>query len=353
VSEKTPHVESLTVCCFPLVHKENSVLTSLYAVLRERGFELIPWKWGPDLRKAHIFHVHWPDAVVMGRSKARALVKTGLFLFSSFVFRLRGTRIVQHVHNIGSHDQLHPRLEAFMWSVFLPMVDCFVHLNSASIDEMKRKWPRIASKRHEVVFHPHYEIEGTSHGKMRREDVRKSIGLDSSTRLLLSFGLIRPYKGIEDLISSFVAAAMPETHLLVVGRPYCEEYGARLCAMAKNQDHITLRLEYLPDDELSDLIAAADFVVMAHRKLNNSGVAMLALANGRAICAPALGAIPEISHIVGQDWVHLFDPPLDAADLLSLPNPPDGAPDLSAFHPDSVGLKLAQIMTEVASSPRS
>ena len=180
--------DKLSVCCFPLEHSENAVMDLIYGPVRKFDIELRAYDWFlSNFKKADIFDVHWPDAVVMGQSTPKAIAKIGALLLSVFMFRLRGVKIVYHVHNIGSHDKYHPALERFFWSVFIPRVDLFIHMNSASEKKFKEVFADARQSRHEVIFLPHYK-ETVEMPKASRAVVREKYGLKDSSHVYLCFG---------------------------------------------------------------------------------------------------------------------------------------------------------------------
>ena len=90
------------------------------------------------------------------------------------------------------------------------------------------------------------------------------------------------------------------------------------------------------------LIAASDLVVVAHSKLNNSGVALMALSSDRPILAPARGAILDYAETPGAPWVTMFDPQLGPSEIATSiarcsSIPPGAAPDLSFCDAEVVG----------------
>lgn len=109
----------------------------------------------------------------------------------------------------------------------------------------------------------------------------------------LFLGAIAEYKGVEDLLAAF--AALPRhvrATLTVAGS--CPDPGlaARLRALAdRAAGRVTLRLQRVPDDELADLYAAADIVVLPFRRVTTSGSALLALGHGRPLLIPGHSAL--------------------------------------------------------------
>ena len=104
------------------------------------------------------------------------------------------------------------------------------------------------------------------------------------------------YKGVDDLLAAFVS--LPEdvaACLTVAGQ--CDDSGlrSRLCALArKGGGRVVLRLERIPEEEVVQLLNAADVVVLPFRRVTTSGTAMLALSHGRPLIVPDLPGLAEI-----------------------------------------------------------
>jgi glycosyltransferase involved in cell wall biosynthesis len=292
-----------------------------------------------------IFHIHWPDAVVMGKSQTRAFIKFLLFLTSVITFRTRGTKIVYSVHNIGSHDERFPLIERLLWSTFLPNVDVFIHMNSDSLLRFQQLNPQTASKKHVVIFLPHYAHNLKLEGR-NKETIRARFGFDLDKHIFLSFGLLRPYKGLETLIRAFGELSDENARLIIAGRPHSAEYATSLRLLCAKDSRISLLLRFVPDDELTDLLIACDTVVMAHRKVNNSGVAMMALSVNRPLIAPALGALPEMAATAGTEWFTFFDDLTSdvlRSSILKTKSTDGKRPNLSSFEPGIVTAQLEEL----------
>ena len=124
--------------------------------------------------------------------------------------------------------------------------------------------------------------------------------------------LLRAYNGLEALIEAFEKLTDEEGgkaasgELLIAGRPFDQAYGNELERLVKGNPRIKLIKRFVTDAELNELLYACDTVVMAHKKVNNSGIALMALSANRKLIAPELGALPELARIVGPQWVTLF-----------------------------------------------
>ena len=100
----------------------NPHLPLLYDHVRLLGIKVEDWTILRGLLgRADLWHLHFPDAVVYPRSTLKSALGTALFCMLLQLARWRGTRILWTVHDLGSHDQLHPRVEAWFWGVFVPL----------------------------------------------------------------------------------------------------------------------------------------------------------------------------------------------------------------------------------------
>ena len=119
-------------------------------------------------------------------------------------------------------------------------------------------------------------------------------GLDGR-RVVLFFGLVRPYKGVDLLVEAF-AATPDDAVLLVVGMPRMPieplERRARELGIAERVRFVP---RFVPDEELPAYFRRADVVVLPYREIDQSGVLYTALAFGSPLLLSAVGGFPEIA----------------------------------------------------------
>jgi glycosyltransferase involved in cell wall biosynthesis len=148
---------------------------------------------------------------------------------------------------------------------------------------------RIAPERLDVVPHGHFAEWYPS--APIRADARNALGLALDQTVVLHFGNIRTYKGVNELVSIFRESPEPGLHLAVVGRPKTEEVGRELRALAEGDDRITLDLGFVKEERLVQYIAASDVVALPYDYSLTSGSAVLAASLGRPIIAPSTGCL--------------------------------------------------------------
>ena len=124
----------------------------------------------------------------------------------------------------------------------------------------------------------------------------RTLGSDGEPRRFLFFGRVQEYKGVDDLLTAFLA--IPENagaRLTVAGQ--CDDPGlrSRLYALAaKGGARVVLRLGYVPQEEVAQMFAGADVVVLPFRRITTSGSAILALGHGRPLIVPDLPALADL-----------------------------------------------------------
>ncbi len=129
-----------------------------------------------------------------------------------------------------------------------------------------------------------------------KSEARRRLGI-AEENVLLFFGLIRTYKGVEYLIEAF--ETLPEelinkTRLLIVGELW-EGSGEVLKRIqnSKYRDKISLVPKYVPDDEVPLYFSAADALALPYIRASQSGVAHIAMSFGKAVVVSEVGGLKE------------------------------------------------------------
>ena len=127
--------------------------------------------------------------------------------------------------------------------------------------------------------------------------------------VILFFGLVRPYKGVDVLIEAF--GAIEGAELWIAGMPRMSLEPLRELA-ARAPGPVRFIPRYVVDAEIPALMRRADLVVLPYREIDQSGVLYTALAFARPLVLSAVGGFPEIAERHGAAELV---PPGDAAAL--------------------------------------
>ncbi len=164
-----------------------------------------------------------------------------------------------------------------------------------------------------MVPHGHYRDSYPS--TLTPGEARGRLGIDTATPVLLHFGLLRPYKNVPHLVSTFAQAALPDALLLIAGKPFDDQVRGDVEAAAAAVPGVRLELRYIRPDEVQLFFLAADLVVLPYQRILNSGAALLALSFARPVLVPSMGSMVEHQEDFGDDWIRLYEGELRADDL--------------------------------------
>lgn len=205
------------------------------------------------------------------------------------IVRLRGKRVILTVHNVNPHERAWWK-KALNSSVLRLANEYIVH-NEGSRNLFLGK-TRTGKTVH-VIPHP---IIGIEESKILREDLRKRYGYDEANRVLLFFGNIRDYKGLDVLIEAFSRLNNRKARLIIAGKPWksFDRYERQLRELGL-VSRTRKFLEFIPDKEAAELFSIADVVVYPYREFDaSSGSASLALHFAKAIVVTDVGGLPEL-----------------------------------------------------------
>ncbi len=110
--------------------------------------------------------------------------------------------------------------------------------------------------------------------------------------VILCFGLLRPYKGIEDLLQAF--RRTPDAELWIVGNPRMDVGPLRELA-AEAAGRVRFVTRFVEDAEIPAIFRRADLVALPYLDAEHSGVLYTALAFGKPLLLSTVGGFPEVA----------------------------------------------------------
>jgi glycosyltransferase involved in cell wall biosynthesis len=145
------------------------------------------------------------------------------------------------------------------------------------------------------AFHPRFEAsefaEAPSESAIQAERSRQG----NPELLLLTFGAIRPYKGVDIALEALsLVAADIDVRLVVAGRSWGNG-AAQLRVMVQEHglgDRVEIRDRFIPNDEAALLFGAAHASLLPYRSASQSGVVQLSFAHGCPVIATRVGGLP-------------------------------------------------------------
>jgi glycosyltransferase involved in cell wall biosynthesis len=144
--------------------------------------------------------------------------------------------------------------------------------------------------------------------------------------VILFFGLLRPYKGLDTLLEAFRRVKGAE--LWIVGNPRMDEEPLRRLA-AEAPGRVRTVTRFVDDAEIPAIFRRADLVVLPYRDAEHSGVLYTALAFGKPLVLSAVGGFPEVAEHRAARLVPPEDPAALAAALGELTGDEDARVELA------------------------
>jgi len=307
--------QGLRVLMVPDFRRDNPYQTLLSKALEKKGIA-VDFHQGyrrvlPVFRatreNSHSFdlvHLHWISPYLKGEQIFVKGVYAVKFLIDIALTRLSGLQIVWTVHNRVSHNTRFPGLELWTRRVLAKLVNKIIVHNHSSLAAIAQDYQFHPSKAM-VIPHGHYrEIYGPSIDQVA---ARQELGLPLDAKIYLNLGMLRPYKGLERLITLW----QREKHslggglLFIAGKPIDKAYGFQLAAQIAQTQEIKLYPEFIESGRISLFFSAADVVVLPFTNVLTSGSLILAMSYAKPIIAPRLGGVAET---IGRADQLLYDP---------------------------------------------
>ncbi len=336
----------------------NRFLPILLGALEAEGVRVVSFPQSRDIRldgpgdAPDALILHWPDKVfweARGSAEAGALIAR---LLARLAARPRTTKLVWMVHDLAPHDgRWFKRLAWPPYAAALArMADGAVVLSSGTRATVAAAYPALAQKPIGHIWHPAYP--GEMLDPAARAAARAALGWPEEARAFGYCGQLRPYKGVEDLISAFRALADPAARLLVAGMPRDGEIAGTLTGLAGDDPRITLRLENLSPEAFRASLGACDLVVAPFRHYLHSGSIVHAPSAGRPVLTPATPFATSLAAELGRpDWLQTYEGPLTPA-TLDAARPPATPLDLAPLAPATAARRLRDFLAALAAPNR-
>lgn len=199
--------------------------------------------------------------------------------------RKHGVKVITIVDNAVPHEKHFYDKPLSRW--FIRKNDGVVAMAEAVKHDILALDPQARVK---LMPHPLYDHFGKP---VPQAEARKKLGLPANARVLLFFGLIRGYKGLDLLIEAF-GKLDQRHHLVIAGEPYGDfsSYQRQIDA-SPLREHIHLHARFISDGEVPGFFCAADAVVLPYKSATQSGITAIAFHFGVPVVATDVGGLAE------------------------------------------------------------
>ncbi len=205
------------------------------------------------------------------------------------------TKIICIADNIIPHEK-RPGDKVFT-QYFIKACDGFITMSEKVLTDL-RKFTH--QKPATLVQHPLYDNFGTI---ISKEEARKYLNIPLNENLILFFGFIRKYKGLDLLLKAMQilkngpqAISSPKNiKLLVAGEFYEDEKQYQdLIEQLNIKDSIILKTHFINDDEVKYYLCAADVLIQPYKNATQSGVTPLAYYFEKPMVVTNVGSLPAL-----------------------------------------------------------
>jgi glycosyltransferase involved in cell wall biosynthesis len=280
--------------------QRNPYTALLCEGLRQQGLDCrvsdrfsFRWMWRAR-GQVDALHVHWLELFFLYPSLWRSVRRWASVLAGLALARASGVRVVYTVHNIWQHEGQRATLSWLANRIIFRLAHA-VHVHDAGTAEtLRREWGRAEG----VHIIPHGNYITAYPNQRSRAAARQQLGLDENAFVYLFLGRVRPYKGVEELLTAFAAQEARDAVLLVAGEVHEAGYESELRRAVAGDARVRLHLRFVADDILQVYFNVCDVCVLPYRHVTTSGAAILAFSFQVPIVAPRLGCFVDL---VGED----------------------------------------------------
>ena len=228
---------------------------------------------------------------------------------------LRRVKKNKHTRIVCIADNIFPHEKRFgdkpFTHYFIKFVDAFITMSEKVLSDLRTVEKNKPAK---FVAHPLYDNFGEI---LPKEIAREKLGIQLDLKILLFFGFIRNYKGLDILLEAMHILKeknIPQTskiRLLIAGEFYEDRkmYDDQI-ARLDLKNLLILHTDFIPDSEVKYYLCAADVVVQPYRSATQSGVTPLAYHFEKPMIITNVGGLPSM---VPDGKVGLVTPPTAAA----------------------------------------
>jgi len=282
--EAASALKSASIKYFNLRGDQNPQAPALVKIGRIVRYykNLIFYAWRTD---SHLFHILWLN-------KFEFIDRT----LMNILYKLKGKKLVFTAHNVNSkkRDGSDSWVNRVTLRAMYSMLDhVFVHTESAK-EELVLEYGVVPDRITVIPFGLNTYAPDTL---VSKREARSRLDLDEKATVLLFFGQIAPYKGLDVLLDalSLGAAEDENLRLIIAGkakRGFEAYWQALKSSLAGHpmRSRIVVNDNFIPDSDVPVLFRAADALILPYRAIYQSGPLSLAYRFGVPVVATRVGS---------------------------------------------------------------
>ena len=243
-------------------------------------------------RKEALLHVQWWSLPLLP-----------VFLTICSSFKARGKLVVITVHNVLPHEKSFAY--RILSGILFKRCDHFIVHTQLNKKQLTGHYGIPPEK---VSVIPHGTLDFFIKSDTDRDLVRKEMGFKAHNKVLLLFGAIRPYKGIDTALKAFseVVVKIPNARLVIAGKLWQDwQPYKHLITELGIERSVSAHLDYIPAGDIYKFFTAADMVLLPYHHFDSqSGAGSAAVAFRKPLIVTKVGGLPDLV----CDWRFVVPP---------------------------------------------
>jgi beta-1,4-mannosyltransferase len=290
---------SIKVACLPIAGIENPYQYLMMEGLRKNPeLEVFHGKSGKFFallrtaisQRPDYIHVDWLHQYYLRKKHWMTWVQFPFFAVELLLLKMFcKVHLTWTLHNIQPHDR--PYFGPYKWARQLFAKHC-VWIRVFSENTIGRASEVLKCDADKFRGIPEGSYVGYYPNEITQKEAREKLSILESERVFLFLGLIKPYKGLEELIEAFQYLNPENARLLIAGKPIDQTYFQNIANLI-HSEKIEIHPKFISNEELQVYFNAADVVVLPFKKIENSGSAILAMGFAKVIIAPNTGSVTK------------------------------------------------------------
>jgi glycosyltransferase involved in cell wall biosynthesis len=198
------------------------------------------------------------------------------------------TKIVCIADNVLPHEKRMGDIPFTKY--FLKAPDAFVTMSEKVLGDLRK----FSNKPAQLVQHPLYDNFGEA---ISKEEARSFLGLDAADKIVLFFGFIRQYKGLDLLLKAMADERIRKENikLLIAGEFYDDEKPYLQLIKENNlEQQVILKTTFISDSEVRYYLCSGDCVIQPYKNATQSGVTPLAYHFEKPMIVTNVGGLPSL-----------------------------------------------------------
>jgi len=212
------------------------------------------------------------------------------FAFNSIVKNIKkrcNAKIIAICHNLTPHEDW--VFYKYITKGFLENIDKYVVMSDSVQSDLLYFIPNAEYK---TLFHPIYDLFGE---EIDIIEARKKLGI-TNQNIILYFGLIREYKGLDILLKSiqFLKNELDDFKVILAGE--CYENPQKyfdIIEELKLDKYLDINMEFIPDNDVKNYFSASNVVVLPYKTATQSGITNIAYNFNRPVIISDVGGLSE------------------------------------------------------------